>query len=159
MNVFAAAINNPESLIPFFVFAGVVVFLAVAMLTVSYILGERHQERDTNEPYESGIQITGSARLRFTSQFYLVAMFFVIFDLEAAFIITWAVAFKQLGWAGFIGAMVFIGILAIVLVYEWRIGGLDFGPGNNEILKAYRKKFKGEHEQQPKSQPKEVEQS
>lgn len=143
-SLIAAAINNPEGLIPLFVYGGVVIFLAIAILIVSYILGERHKERDTDKPYESGIEVTGSARLRFTSQFYLVAMFFVIFDLEAAFIITWAVAFQELGWVGFIGASTFIGILAIVLLYEWRIGGLDFGPGNNQILKAYRERYKKE---------------
>ncbi len=142
--IIAAAINNPEGLIPLFVYGGIVLFLAVVILILSYILGERHKERDTDKPYESGIEVTGSARLRFTSQFYLVAMFFVIFDLEAAFIITWAVSFQELGWTGFIGAAIFIGILAIVLLYEWRIGGLDFGPGNDQILKAYRKKHKKE---------------
>ena len=70
---------------------GVLAVLAV-MLGVSYVLGQRHREKATGDPYESGILITGSARMRFSARFYLVAMLFVIFDLEAALIFSWAVA-------------------------------------------------------------------
>jgi len=106
------------------------------MIGLSYLLGQRHKEKVTGEQYESGMRITGSARVRFSAHFYLVAMFFVIFDLEAAFLIAWSVAFNELGWEGYITAAVFILILLIVLVYEWRIGALDFGLSGKKILKA-----------------------
>lgn len=97
------------------------------MLTVSYLLGERHQDRSTGEPYESGIMPTGSARIRLSAKFYLVAMFFVIFDLEAVFIFAWAVAARDLGWIGYVEVLVFIAVLVAALVYLWRLGALDWG--------------------------------
>ena len=124
---------------PLLVYAGGVVLLVGFMVGFSYILGQRHKERATGEPFESGVLPTGTAELRFSAHFYLVAMFFVIFDLEAVFIITWAIAFKELGWLGYAGVAVFIGILLAVLVYEWRIGALDFGLSGKKILKVYRK--------------------
>lgn len=124
---------------PFWVYAGIVFVLITAIITVSYILGQHHKDRATNEPYESGILEQGSARLRFSSQFYLVAMMFVIFDVEAVFIVLWALAFHELGWFGYIGIAVFIGLLAAVLIYEWGIGALDFGPQGKKILKAGRR--------------------
>ena len=118
------------------VYAAAAILIVGVMIGLSYILGEKHEERETNEPFESGIKTTGSARLRYPVHFYIVAMFFVIFDLEAVFIISWAVAFKQLGWAGYIAISIFIFLLAAVLVYEWRIGALDFGASGKKILKA-----------------------
>jgi len=67
------------------------------MIGLSWVLGEKHKEKTTDEPYESGIPPTGDARLRFSSGFYIIAMFFVIFDLDAAFIMLWAVSFRELG--------------------------------------------------------------
>ena len=130
---------NDTVLWPLLLFAALVVFLLTAILTLSHFLGERHQERATNLPYEGGIEQTGSARLRFSSQFYLVAMLFVIFDVEAAFIMLWALGFYELGWPGYIGAAVFIGQLVVVLIYEWGIGALDIGPDVKNIFKNYRK--------------------
>jgi NADH-quinone oxidoreductase subunit A len=122
---------------------GIATFLLVGiMLGLSYLLGQRHEEKETNEVYESGIAITDSAHLRFSVHFYIVAMFFVIFDLEAVFIISWAIAFKEVGWAGYIAIAVFIAVLVAVLIYEWRIGALDFGASGKKILKG-RKKFTG----------------
>ena len=117
----------PAILWPLAVYFAAVLVLVVGMLALSYLLGQRHQEKATGEPYESGIVSTGSARLRFSAQFYLIAMLFVIFDLEAVFIFAWAVAFRQLGWAGYLGALVFIGVLVAALIYEWRVGALDWG--------------------------------
>ncbi len=84
---------------------------------------------ETGEPYESGIVSTGAAHDRLSVHYYLVAMFFVIFDLEAVFIFAWAVALRQAGWAGFVEVAVFIGILIAALAYLWRLGALDWGPG------------------------------
>jgi NADH-quinone oxidoreductase subunit A len=104
-----------------------VLALVIAMLIVSYFLGQRHQERATGSPYESGIVSTGSAHVRLSAKFYLVAMFFVIFDLEAVFIFAWAVAGRALGWTGYFEVLVFSGILIAALVYLWRLGALDWG--------------------------------
>ena len=98
-------------------------------MALSDIFGQRHQGGATGEPYESGIVSTGSARLRLSVEFYLVAMFFVIFDLEAVFLVAWAIAFRELGWVGYIEVVVFIGILVAALVYLWRQGALDWGRG------------------------------
>jgi NADH-quinone oxidoreductase subunit A len=110
------------------VYAAAVLVIVCGMLLVSYLLGERHRERATNEPYESGIVSTGSAEIRFSARFYLIAMLFVIFDLEAAILFAWAVAVPETGWPAFFAVTVFIGILLIALFYEWRQGALDLGP-------------------------------
>lgn len=124
---------------PFLLYAALVVVLLAVILTLSYVLGQRHRERATNLPYEGGIEQTGSARLRFSAQFYLVAMLFVIFDVEAVFIILWALGFYELGWPGYIGVAIFIAQLVVVLIYEWGIGALDIGPDVRNIVKAYKK--------------------
>ncbi len=120
---------------PFIVFATIVISLIGIMIGLSYFLGERHKEKTTEEPFESGIPPTGDARLRFSSGFYLIAMFFVIFDLDAAFIMLWAVSFRELGITGYIGILIFIVLLIILLIYELSIGALDFGPNGRKILK------------------------
>jgi len=126
---------------PFIAFAAIVIALIGIMIGLSYVLGERHMEKTTDEPFESGIPPTGDARLRFSSSFYLIAMFFVIFDLDAAFIMLWAVSFRELGLPGYIGILIFIGILMILLIYELSIGALDFGPNGKRILK-YKNRMK-----------------
>jgi NADH-quinone oxidoreductase subunit A len=109
------------------VYFAAVVVLVTAMIALSFILGERHREKQTAEPYESGIVSTGTARVRFDIKFYLIAMFFVIFDLEAAFVYAWAVSLRETGWAGYREMLVFIGILAAALVYLWKLGALEWG--------------------------------
>jgi len=116
-----------------------VLTLVGAMLGLSYFLGQRHKEHATEEPYEGGILSAGSARIRFSAQFYMIAMLFVIFDVETIFIVSWAIAFEELGWYGFVGVLIFIILLVVVLIYEWRNGALDFGPDGGKILKAYKK--------------------
>ncbi len=123
---------------PLLVYGAAVVLIVAAMIGMSAMLGQRHRDRATGEPYEGGILPAGSAELRFSAQFYLVAMFFVIFDLEAVFLIAWAIGFKAAGWSGFIGAAVFTAILVAVLLYEWRIGALDFGRSGKKLLKIHR---------------------
>ncbi len=105
-----------------------VVFVVTGILGLSYVLGQRHHDGATGEPYESGIVSTGSARMRFDAKFYLNAMFFVIFDLESVFVVAWAVALHQAGWAGYIAMFIFISVILVALVYLWRAGALDWGP-------------------------------
>jgi NADH-quinone oxidoreductase subunit A len=118
-------VNAP--LWPLGLFFGLVVALAIAIVLLSALLGQRHNERTTGEPYESGVPPTGSARIRFDVKFYLMAMFFVIFDLEAAFIFAWANSARELGWGGYAEVVVFIGVLGLALFYLWRVGALDWG--------------------------------
>ena len=126
---------------PFIIFAFIVIAITVIMIGLSYVLGEHHSGKTKDEPYESGIPPTGDARLRFSSGFYLIAMFFVIFDLDAAFIMLWAVSFRELGLNGYIGILIFIMLLIVLLIYELSIGALDFGPNGKQILK-YKNRFK-----------------
>ncbi|MDX5421436.1 MAG: NADH-quinone oxidoreductase subunit A [Hymenobacteraceae bacterium] len=134
-----ASEENTTLLWPMVVYGAIVLSLVGLILGLSYVLGQRHQERATGEPYEGGILSAGTARTRFSSQFYLVAMLFVIFDVETVFILSWAIAFRELGWYGYLGVLVFIVILVVVLVYEWRNGALDFGPDGKKILAAYKR--------------------
>lgn len=127
---------------PFLIYTAIVLMIVGIMIGLSWVLGEHHKEKLTDEPYESGIPPTGNARLRFSSHFYLIAIFFVIFDLDAVFIMAWAISFKEVGIAGYIGILVFIGILIAVLIYEIGIKALDFGPQGKKILKFKNKNFK-----------------
>lgn len=113
---------------PLGVYFACVVAVVAVMAGASSLLGQRHQDRATGEPYESGIVSEGTARLRLTAQFYLMAMLFVIFDLEAVFIFAWAVAVRELGWTGYIVISVFIALLLVALGYLWRVGALSWGP-------------------------------
>jgi NADH-quinone oxidoreductase subunit A len=118
---------DAAALWPFALYATLVVILLALMLAASHFLGQRHKERATGEPYESGVAATGTARLRFDAKFYLVAMFFLVFDLEAVFIYAWAVSLRETGWAGYIVMLIFIVDLFAVLIYLWRKGALDWG--------------------------------
>lgn len=128
-------INSTEMpvLWPMVVYFIAVLFLAGAMVGLAYLLGEQHQDRETGEPYESGILSTGTARLRISAKFYLVAMFFVIFDLETVFIVAWALQIRELGWNGFFEMIIFIGVLFAALIYLWRLGALDWGTRLNTL--------------------------
>src|SRR6202046_3273982 len=110
-------------LLVYFVF---VIFLVAAVLIVSYLLGQRHSEPATGEPYEGGIVSEGSARVRFSVRYYLVGVFFVVFDLEAVFLFAWAGAAREVGWAGYCEVLLFVGVLVAALVYLWRVGALDW---------------------------------
>jgi len=133
------SIENSVPLWPLLLYGAIVLSLVGMMLGLSYFLGQRHNDHATQEPYEGGILSDGSARIRFSSQFYMIAMLFVIFDVETIFIVSWAIAFEELGWYGYFGVLIFIILLVVVLIYEWRNGALDFGPDGGKILKAYKK--------------------
>jgi NADH-quinone oxidoreductase subunit A len=114
---------------PLGVYVALVLGLVGVMLGLSYALGQHHHDRSTDFPYESGILSEGSARVRLSAKFYLVAMFFVIFDLEAVFLFAWAVAVRETGWAGYAEAFIFIFILLVALGYLWRVGAVEWGSG------------------------------
>lgn len=126
---------------PAVVYFFAVILIVAGIMVLSYVLGQRHKDRATGEPYESGIISTGSAQIRFDVRFYMVAMFFVIFDLESVFVYAWAVSVRELGWTGYYAILIFIGILIMTLFYLMRIGALDWGPS---IIKSQITK-KGKH--------------
>jgi NADH-quinone oxidoreductase subunit A len=104
--------------------------LCCFMLGASYLLGGRDWGRAKNDPFESGVVSQGGARLRLSAKFYLVAMFFVIFDVEALFLYAWAVSARESGWIGFIEVTVFIVVLLVGLIWLWRLGALDWAPAS-----------------------------
>ena len=118
---------------PLAVYTILVGLLVMAMLSMSFVLGQRHHDRATGSPYESGILSEGSARVRFSAKFYLISMFFVIFDLEAVFLFAWAVAVRETGWAGYAESLLFIMVLLATLAYLWRVGALDWRQGSRRM--------------------------
>ena len=111
---------------PLLVYFGFVVVLVAAVIFVSYLLGQRHSEPATGEPYEGGIVSEGSARVPLSVRYSLVAMFFVVFDLEAVFVYAWAGSVREVGWRGYWGVVLFVATLAAALLYVWRAGALDW---------------------------------
>ncbi len=106
----------------------VVLVVIAAMIFLSSWLGEKRPGVEKQRAYESGIIPTGAARLHNPVPFYMVAIFFLLFDVEGAFIFSWAVASRELGWAGWLQMTFFILILLYGLVYIWKKGGLEWGP-------------------------------
>jgi NADH-quinone oxidoreductase subunit A len=120
--------EDSVTLWPLVLYFFIVVFLVTALMALSHVLGEKTTGRETGDIFESGIVTVGYARFRVPAKFYLLAMFFVIFDLETVFLFAWAVAAPDVGWSGYIEALVFILILVAALAYLWRIGALEWGP-------------------------------
>ena len=110
------------------IYALLVFILVAALLFLSGWLGEKKRQPEKPTPFECGILPTGSARFRYPVPFYLVAVFFLIFDVEAVYIFSWAVAAEPLGWPGWLRISFFIVILLISLFYIWEKGGLEWGP-------------------------------
>ena len=111
-----------------FVFGLLVFGLVGVLFFIASWLGEKKPSPEKARPYECGIIPTGTARARYPVAFYLVAAFFLIFDAEAAFLFSWAIAFDRLGWSGWLQISFFILILLISLFYLWKKGGLEWGP-------------------------------
>lgn len=111
---------------PLVVYAFVVLIIVGTMLGLSFLLGQRRRDHATEEPYESGIVSVGDAHLKISVHFYLTAILFIIFDLEVVFLFIWAASVREVGWLGYAGGFVFIAILLIGLLVEWRSGALDW---------------------------------
>lgn len=116
-----------NALWPLVLYFFAVLVLVVGMIGTSYVLGQRHMSKVTGEPFEAGMVPTGSAHQSWDVRFYLVAMLFVIFDLESVFIFAWAIALRPLGWGGYLWMAVFVAVLLAILAYLWREGALDWG--------------------------------
>jgi NADH-quinone oxidoreductase subunit A len=106
---------------------GLAAILAVALVGLASLLGPRHPSRVKSGPFECGSEPVGSARQRFGVKFYLVALLFIVFDVEAVFVYPWAVLLKDLGWAGYIEMAIFAFTLVVGLAYVWKKGALDWG--------------------------------
>jgi NADH-quinone oxidoreductase subunit A len=115
-----------------------VTFLCVFMLTVPLLLGGKSWGRAKQEQFESGVVSAGGARIRLSAKFYLVAIFFVVFDLEALYLYAWATSVREVGWLGFATVVVFVVELLFALVYAISVGALNWAPTD-------RRKAKGIH--------------
>ncbi len=115
-----------ESYVPVLIYVLIILGLLGALVTLSFVLGPNKPFKKKLEPYESGIIPDSPAHRRLSVRFYLTAMLFIIFDVEAVFFYPWAVLLRQLKWFGLIEMLVFMGILAIALAHIWRKGGLDW---------------------------------
>jgi NADH-quinone oxidoreductase subunit A len=115
-----------ESYVPLLIFVLIVLGLVGALVTLSFVLGPSKPYKTKLAPYESGIIPDSPAHRRMSVRFYLTAMLFIIFDVEAVFFYPWAVLLRQLKWFGLIEMGVFIGILLVALAHIWRKGGLEW---------------------------------
>ncbi len=118
---------NIPSLLPLALYASGVVLIVVGMVVTSHFVGGRRTHRPTSPPYESGMTPTGSTHVHLSVSYYLLAMFFLIFDLEAAYVFAWAVCVKKAGWASFVEMSVFLIVLMAGLAYLWHEGALGGG--------------------------------
>ncbi|MBK4764904.1 MAG: NADH-quinone oxidoreductase subunit A [Pantoea sp. Brub] len=111
-------------------------FICIIMLIGGWILGGKSYSRYKNTPFESGIKSVGNTNIRLSIKFYLIAMLFVIFDVEALFLYLWSVSVRENGWIGFIEATMFIAVLLVSLIYIIKMGVLNWDciPNKNEIL-------------------------
>jgi len=128
-----------ESYLALGIYSAIALFLIAVLLLLSWGLGHKTRSRRKQEPYESGILPLDNARLKGPVPFYLVAIFFIIFDVEVIFVASWAVAYDRLGWHGFAHVCFFIFILFLGLVHLWKTGGLEWGPrAHRESRRAER---------------------
>ena len=108
------------------IYAAAIVGIGGFIVLLSHVMGPRKKKPGKLDPYECGVQILSSTRERFSVHFYLVAILFILFDLEIAFLFPWAVVINDIGFAGFVAMMVFLGILTVGFVYEWMKGALEW---------------------------------
>jgi len=112
--------------LPILVFFGIASGLSVALVAGSFFMARQSPDAEKLSPYECGFEPLGNARDQFDVRFYLVAILFIIFDLEVAFLFPWAVSLKGIGMAGFVSMMVFLGLLTVGFIYEWKKGALEW---------------------------------
>jgi NADH-quinone oxidoreductase subunit A len=112
--------------LPVLIFMGVATIIGLALLAAPFIVAFKSPDAEKLSAYECGFDAFDDARMQFDIRFYLVAILFIIFDLEVAFLFPWAVSRGQLGWSGFWSMMAFLGVLTIGFVYEWRKGALEW---------------------------------
>jgi NADH-quinone oxidoreductase subunit A len=112
--------------LPLVIFIGLSLVIGLALLVAPFIVAYQNPDPEKLSAYECGFNPFDDARMKFDVRFYLVAILFIIFDLEVAFLFPWAVAFKDIGWFGFTSMMIFLGVLTVGFIYEWRKGALEW---------------------------------
>ncbi len=112
--------------LPIVIFIGVALVIGLALLAAPFLVAYKQPDSEKLSAYECGFAAFDDARMKFDVRFYLVAILFIIFDLEVAFLFPWAVAFKDIGWFGFWSVMVFLGVLTVGFIYEWKKGALEW---------------------------------
>ena len=115
-----------ENYLPILLFIGLGVVFGAAPIAMSRLVATQKPDDAKLSPYECGFEAFEPSRTKFDVRYYLVAILFIIFDLEIAFLFPWAVVLEDIGWFGFIGMMVFLGILVIGFIYEWKKGALEW---------------------------------
>jgi NADH-quinone oxidoreductase subunit A len=111
---------------PILIFIAVGIFMGTVPLLIGYLLGPKRPTKNKLAPYECGFDPPTDARLPFDVRYYLVAILFILFDLEVAFVVPWAVVFRHLGWYGMIAMAVFVALLLVGFLYEWKKGALEW---------------------------------
>ena len=115
-----------EQYFPILLFIGFGLFLGFAMLSVGRLVSPYRPDAEKLSPYECGFEAFEDARMKFDVRYYLVAILFILFDLEIAFLFPWAIVLQDIGWFGFIAMLVFLGILVVGFIYEWKKGALEW---------------------------------
>src|SRR3989338_5744687 len=115
-----------ENYLPILIFMAIGIGVGLVAITVGFLLGPHHPDPEKLSPYECGFEAFEDSRMRFDVRYYLVAILFIIFDLEIAFLFPWAVVLDQIGMFGFLAMMLFLGILVIGFIYEWKKGALEW---------------------------------
>jgi len=115
-----------EQYLPVMLFILVGLLVGVVPQLIGFLLGPQRPDPAKNSPYECGFEAFDEARSKFDVRYYLVAILFILFDLEIAFLFPWAAALKEIGTAGFMAMMIFLGILVVGFIYEWKKGALDW---------------------------------
>ena len=112
--------------VPVVIFMVIAAVIGLAMLTAGRIIGTSRPDKEKMSPYECGFEAFEDSRMKFDVRYYLVAILFIIFDLEIAFLFPWAVALDEIGMFGFVAMMIFLGILVVGFIYEWMKGALEW---------------------------------
>ena len=115
-----------QQYLPILIFLGVATGIGVSLLVAGSILGPRSPNSEKLSPYECGFEAFEDARMKFDVRYYLVAILFIIFDLEIAFMFPWAVVLDELGWPAIVSMSVFLGLLVVGFIYEWKKGALEW---------------------------------
>jgi len=115
-----------QNYLPVLIFMVIGTAIGVAMPCLGWLLGPKHAAPAKNSPYECGFETFGDARTPFDVRYYLVAILFIIFDLETAFLVPWAVVFRSIGWFGLAAMGIFLGLLVVGFIYEWKMGALEW---------------------------------
>jgi NADH-quinone oxidoreductase subunit A len=115
-----------SSYLPLVIFMGVAAAIGLALLVAPFIVAYKNPDPEKLSAYECGFNAFDDARMKFDVRFYLISILFIIFDLEVAFLFPWAITFGGLGWVGFWSMMIFLGVLTVGFIYEWRKGALEW---------------------------------